>query len=312
MSLISAQNYTYRVFGLTLGSEIAFPELFLSAGSGSIPDVTVHMGKAPPKESVTGTQKPYSAYNGTEFWHKMPGVAIYYVKDGKEIIIEPIGENVDEIRLFFLSNALGAMLYQRDHIPLHASGITDKSGGVYLFTAPSRTGKSTLLYMLSQMGYRPFTDDVCILEPAADPAGGLIAYAGYPMMKLWSETIEKLNADPEASLKRLRPEIEKFGLDFSDTFSDQPARVKGIIVLDRTGSNEEIAISRLTQMEAFRALEKNVYRRPWVEGMGKTITHFRQTGQWSNALPVYLAKRPATENTIGEFAEAIHRQILSR
>lgn len=302
----------YQTFGLTLSSEIAFPELFMPDNPEyPLPDVTVRLGKVPPRESVTGTQKPFSVYNATEFWFLKPGIALYYVKEGREIVVEPLGGTEEEIRLFFLSNALGALLYQRDLIPLHASGVITVSGDVYLFTAPSRTGKSTLLYMLTQMGCRPFTDDVCVLHPDEKDGTDTAFYAtaSYPVMKLWGETIKKFEADAPQVQRKLRPDIDKYGVDFHHAFYSAPLKVKGIIVLEADKTGTEISIEKLSALDAFKAVEKNVYRRHWVEGMGKGIVHFRHVGALANSIPVYLAKRPVQQDTIRTFAEAIHQVI---
>ncbi len=307
-------SFIYQSFGLTLLSEIVFPELFMPMpAEGLVPDVTIRVGKTPEQESVSGTKTLFSAYNAAEFWFVSPDIARYYVKDGKEIIIESLGGSEEEIRLFFLSNALGALLYQRNLIPLHASGIITASGDVCLFTAPSRTGKSTLLYMLMQMGYRPFTDDVCVLQPdrkdGADPV--FYAIASYPMMKLWGETLMKFEAAAPAAQRKLRPDVDKYGVDFHPAFFTDKAKVKGVIVLEEDQKGNEIGIEKLSAIEAFKAVEKNAYRRQWVDGMGKSVTYFSHVASLVNHVPVYLAKRPAQQDTIRSFAEAVHQMIES-
>ncbi len=313
MTLVnSPAPFIYQAFGLILSSEIVFPELFMpDSPAGISSDVSIRLGKAPAKESITGTQKPFSAYNATEFWFLKPGIALYYVKEGREIVIELLGGSEEEVRLFFLSNALGALLYQRDLIPLHASGVITASGDVYLFTAPSRTGKSTLLYMLTQMGCRPFTDDVCVLQPDEQEGAETAFYAtaSYPVMKLWGETIKKFEADAPQAQRKLRPDIDKYGVNFHHAFDTSPLKVKGIIILEADKAGKEISIEKLSALDAFRAVEKNVYRRHWVEGMGKGIAHFRHVGALANNIPVYLAKRPVQQDTIRTFAGAIHQVI---
>ena len=85
--------------------------------------------------------KPFSTFNENEFIYAVPDVARYYIRDGKEIIIECTNGNWNEVLLFFYANCMAAALFQRNLIPFHVSGVFVDKSRVLLFAAPSRNGK---------------------------------------------------------------------------------------------------------------------------------------------------------------------------
>src|SRR5690606_10388802 len=96
--------------------------------------------------------------NANEMIFILPEKIKFYITYGKTIIIEPIQTEYTKYLLYFYSNCLAAILYQRNLIPFHVSGVFTESGKVVLFAAPSGTGKSTLAVKLQELGYTLFTD----------------------------------------------------------------------------------------------------------------------------------------------------------
>ena len=157
-------TYHYLTYGIPLVSSIELPAFVPLTEESEIRPIRVSEGKVPDQLQNEPTEiKPFSTYNQHEFLYNIPDVARYYVRNGDEIMIEPHGNNREDVLLYFYSNCMAAALIQRNLLPFHVSGIFIDDNRVLLFAAPSRTGKSTTSVMLQQKGYQPFTDDTAIM-----------------------------------------------------------------------------------------------------------------------------------------------------
>lgn len=301
-------KFQYQVYGLPLFSEIELPSL---VGIGDVElsnPIKVSLGKVPlALVSEPNETKPFSTYNENEFLFDLPNVAKYYVSNGNAIVIEPIGENWEEILLHLYANGISAALYQRNLLPFHVSGVFVNENKVLLFAAPSRTGKSTTALMLQQKGYAPFTDDTAILKVKN---GKCYAQASYPMARLWQQTIENQHQYAEENKRVLFEETEKYGFSFHETFNPKMVEVLGFIFLEEAGL--EIQIDKLTPTNSLEYFTNNIYRYQWVKGMKKQRLQFEHISTIINAVPSYLARRPKNRNTFESFAEAIETEIVKK
>ena len=111
----------YHVFGLNIASAVPFLDMPQTEGP---PDVVIAYGKTPESLSdakVSGVR--YQAGPG-EFLLQVDNVARYYVSNGGHILIERDPDAADEeILLFLMGSAMGAILHQRKFLPLHGSSI---------------------------------------------------------------------------------------------------------------------------------------------------------------------------------------------
>lgn len=154
--------YYYWAYGLTVKSEIAFPELF----HVPIPhdaDIQIKMGEVPETlMSEISTKKSQRIFTSSEYLLVVPDTATYYAGAGNSIIIqkEPHAD-WESVRLFCLSNAFAAILYQRKSIPIHCSAFIHRDQLILIF-GDSGAGKSTTLGAMLKRGYGVFSDDVCV------------------------------------------------------------------------------------------------------------------------------------------------------
>jgi hypothetical protein len=300
-----SRKYYYIAYGLSIESEVEFPELFVNEGDTKLIDIKIIIGKTTEKASIVGFQKPISAYNQNEYWQEIPNIARYYAKNGSEIVIEPLCENWNEIRLFAISNLFYPILFQRNILPISASGVIDRDGDVVLLMASTLVGKSTLLFKLMQLGYKPFTDDSCIIAPFDKNSNEIFALASFPQLRLWKETFPKLGIGNIDGFVQLRPSINKFGYFFHEQFLVNQHKIKAIVVLNETKRIKKVGIQKLNQMEAFLALHECYPRPEWIDDLKKTKQNFALLSGLSSKIPVYSAERPYFENTCSEFANLI-------
>lgn len=298
-------TYFYQVFGLTCSSEIELPAL-LSIDNPPIIDFEVKLAdKLPEFDTAPNVVKPFSSFNEREFLYNFPDVAGYYVRDGNTIWVKPNCIDWDSILLFFYSNALAAILFQRNLMPFHVSGVLDAKGYAWLFSAPSRTGKSTTAIMLQDLGYRLFTDDTCLLAVREE---GVFAVPSYPMLRAWKPTLDQQQVHSKVDAFQIRADVEKFGVYFHDHFVTQPALVKGIFFLEMDG--DQILIEPQKPSLGMQALGNNIYRRQWIFGMKKQVLQFQSITSIAKQVDFFKATRPKDKPSFKEFAQAIHLQIL--
>lgn len=304
-------SYYYLAFGIPIVSEIELPALVpVENGKGFLNPVYVKLGIIPQDLKTPGTHPDRFAYcNANEMIYIIDNIIKFYISNGNEIIIEPISPNYMGNLIYFYSNCLAAILYQRDIVPFHVSGVFVEKDKVALFAAPSRTGKSTLALKLLELGYQPFTDDTAVLF---FKNGKCYAQASYPMMRLWQNTIDSQSHLKEDDKQRLYDDdddYEKFGFSFHQQFSLEPCEVKQIIFLKKYGG--ELTERPVKNIDAFKALADNVYRCHWIPAMGRNKLQFVLISQILNTVPHTEAIRPENGESFESFPLLI-KNILQK
>lgn len=294
--------YHYWGYGLHIASEIEFPELL--PFEFDTPEVTIRLGKTP--EALTGenvVHKVRVSMSPDEYLLKFMNTANYYVANGTDIIVEPLpGAEQKTLRLFLLSNAMAAVLHQRDLIPFHASGVHYKDG-VVLFCGESGAGKSTLATALSLQGYPLFTDDVCVLKSGEQ--NQMMAVASYPMAKLWIDSFSKTGLEKVPDSERIRNELPKYRRFFHNTFSTESLPIKFVFILERRNHIKQPTMRPLNNISAFNAIQKNTYRSIQINAMQKRATHFSVASKLSASTIVHLIESPYDANTLGEIKQKV-------
>lgn len=295
-------NY-YFAYGLSIATDISFPELFVIP-STTTPDVSVRFGKTPAHIAEKVNEEQTRVFiTSTEYFLHIDNVVSYYAANGNEVIIDPLPYTDEKsIRLFFLSNAMAAILYQRGRIPMHCSAIYDNDG-IVLFMGDSGAGKSTTVANLQARGYRIFSDDICV--PILDE-GEIKAFAAYPMMKLWKDTFDKIDIGSYQEENRIRPELEKYGKSFYESFDIKAQPIKQIFILEKDSSlNNDLAFESIQGVEAFKYLQYYAYRLLYVEAMNMKRNFFEVISTLSNQIPIVLIRRPDTQNAFHDLTEVI-------
>ena len=299
--------YNYWGYGLTIASEIEFPE-FLSFDFGT-PDITISLGKTPIALTDDDIIKRVNVHIGrTEYLLKSVNVANYYAVNGNSIVVEPMpGADDKSIRLFLLSNAMAAILHQRDTISLHASAIS-YDGGLVLFCGASGAGKSTTATMLQQKGYKIISDDVCVLKTEGNV---VTSVPSYPMMKLWEDSFIKTGLPAAEDINKIRPLLPKYARFFHESFDISPRPVKKVFVLDNSSPVNDVSIEPISAVNAFKELQKNTYRPVQMNAMQKRGSHFAAISKLTAAAAVYKITRPQWTDTLTRIVDLI-TQTLDR
>lgn len=295
-------NY-YFAFGLTIATEIHFPELQAIAPALNedlrviYGDISLHISK----EIVSVRENVF--LSPVEYLIYAEDISSYYVTNGNRVIIDPVaGAKDNKVRMMFLSVVMGAVLNQRGIMPLHASAIFYEDG-VSLFMGESGAGKSTTVTALQSKGFRVFSDDVCVPVRSAE---GFNVYAAYPMIKLCEDAFEKLSLG-EVNREHVieRQDGQKYGKFFNESFSFEPQLVRKIFILEKDPCIKSVEFRRIGGIEAFGLLKNHSYYWSDFEVLNAKKNLFELCIYLSDTIPVYLIRRPPGENTIDAVAELI-------
>jgi hypothetical protein len=302
--------YHYNAYGLLIESTIELPAFVPAVTDLSMPAINIICGSVPPTLKDLPTEhNEYLSFNDHEFKFEMPAIARYYICNGELIIIEPLSNNWREILLYFYSNCMASVLFQRNLIPFHVSGVFINDTKVLLFAAPSQTGKSTTSILLQQKGYAPFTDDTAVINVENEKC---YAQASYPMIRVWQNTINNQTLLPETEKEYLWSdnEVDKFSYFFHEKFISKKVEIAGIVFLEKLG--EQIQIESLKPTQSIQFLGQNIYRGLWLRAMNKGKLQFEVLTKIANKIPAYRAIRPENTPSFDVFAEAIENQIIKK
>jgi hypothetical protein len=298
--------YHYWAYGLTVASELEFPELY-PFPAVITPDVLLVIGKAPTVlHHPKGFHGSYVDITPGEYRLDVKDVAKYHVSKGKFIIIEPDGiASNDLIRLFCLSNAFAALLHQRKIIPMHGAALL-KDDKLIMIMGDSGAGKSTTMAGLMQKGLLPFSDDVCV---PVYIDGKYRFYSSYPMMKFWKSTLDMDGLDLNAD-RKIRPDMDKYGLYFQDRFVVEPKEPDFIFVLSISDQITELKISQLSGIALFQELERNAYRGEYIGATDLKSEHFGFFSRLANQVLCYKIEKPDRAASLESITELIFEKIV--
>jgi hypothetical protein len=296
---------TFKAYGLTISSCIHCPELLPGVGA---PQVSVVYGDVPGKLSGTKSNGVrYQAAPG-QLLLEVDRVGRFQVRNGNEIVIERHPEaSDDDVRLFLLGSAFGALLHQRGLVVLHGSTIKVGDACV-VFLGRCGAGKSTLATLLRQRGYPCLGDDVCAISIGED--GVPFAAPAYPQAKLWVDTLQHLGIDA-TSLRRIRPSREKRALPLDCVCGEDRLPVKRLYVLSPDKAKQELLLGAVKGAPKCRVLRDYTYRVEYLQGLNLALDHFKQVAHLASRLPIIRVNRPSEQFGPDQLADAIEADFRS-
>jgi hypothetical protein len=294
-------TFTYSVFGLKLASSFPLPEL--KEQKDIEPDVEIRFGKVP--ELLESTSE-----NGL-LWQSEPGklllsienTARYLVIDDREIIIEPAPESSEsKIRTFLLGSIMASILYARNTPILHASVINTKRGAV-LFMGRSGAGKSTMLGAFLKRGYEMLSDDKAGIF--IDEEGEVKVLSAFPAARLMKKTVSELGYTVDDTW--VSQGKRKYVMPVKN-FVDEPVRIYAAYSI-KPYNKEEIVLTPLEQFDRFQHLNRNTYRRRFIQEKDQKKKHLGIFGKMAEQIRVIEVLRPNNPQMIGELADKIEEDF---
>ena len=290
--------FTYKAFGLNISSEIECPELVTSTGN---PDLTIRLGNVPEELNNPLFSGVRFQTNGQEFLLSVDGIARYLVQHGNSITIDKSPNSIlSDVRLFLLGSAIGAVIHQRGLLPFHGSSVRIGNSAIIL-SGLSGAGKSTLAAAFKQKGYLLLSDDISVISFSAD--GEPIVNPGFPQMKLWNDSIQKLGDNP-SNYSKIREEMEKYRLPISSNFWNEPTPLSKIFIISSSNLGE-LKIEPVKGIEKFSMLKTHTYRFNFVAGSELQAKHFHSFEILSKNIDIFRLTRPTGKFVLDDLINLI-------
>ena len=272
------------------------------------PDVTIRLGAVPgtlPAGADRTVQGPIWQARPGAFLIEIEGVARYLATDGKDILIEPLGDDADDVAAFLLGAAFAPLLQQRGVVTLHAAAVEWQAGAVLLL-GRAVVGKSSLAAALAAHGHALLADD--ITGVVLDAGGRPLALPAFPHQRLWGQTLDRMNWRGRAGAK-VRPDLEKYWMQ-TERYCAEPRAVLAAITL-AVRNIQDIAIESLPCGDAFWEFSENTYRKRALDAMGRTAEHFRAVTKMAQGVPLLQATRPRHPFLLEELADRVDAHLAA-
>jgi len=276
-------SHIYSVFGLTLASAIPLPELLPPLDAASV-DIRIAIGEVP---RIDDAPSGLSVHPGGALL-TVPDVGRYWIADGRAILVEPDpGASDRNVRLFLLGSALGAILHQRELLPLHANAIVIERRAIAFMGHPG-AGKSTMAGWFHDRGYPVLADDVCVVT--IGPDGTPLAHPGLPRLRLWREALEAGGRTAEG-LELSFDGMDKYNVPIGQEVRG-PVPLSHVYLLEKAKEGaEQEEVRQLRGVDAVDALVANTYRGAYLPLTGGTQRHLMVCVDLARRLPVFGAPR---------------------
>lgn len=297
----TVNKVTYKAFGLTISSDILFPELSLNKEAHHEINVEIKVAnllniwrqfQGVPNKFIT---------KGNIVMFQLPKIGIFLIRDGVEILVSPEeGANYDQIRLYLLGTCMGTILMQRKIYPLHGSAVVINGKG-YAIIGESGAGKSTLASAFLKQGYRLLSDDV--IAVSLDKNDKPMVTPSYPQQKLWQESLNEFGID----FNDFRPIYQretKFVVPVQKLFFNEPVPLVGIIELQKS-NQKELYIKEINGLNRLNILFHNTYRNFLIPRLGLMQWHFNLSSRIANNTEMFQIKRPSNRFTANELVSLI-------
>lgn len=243
----------------------------------------------------------WMSISATEFTMKVENVGSFYAGNGNCIEYSP-DEYADPgaIELYMNGSVYGAILHQRQILPLHGSSFIFNDSGV-MFCGESGAGKSSLTASFCLDGAGFLTDDVTPIlfddqKPHIWPKSGKV--------KLWDDSLQQLKRE-KAKLTKIRPEDEKYYFPI-DSNQIEAFPLNKLLILEIT-ETDDVAFRKTEKVEAFSYLHQEIYRREYLGAMPETeAAYLEQISFICNETEIFRVSRPASI-TISDMRERVRR-----
>jgi len=300
--------YHYKAFNLHFTTPFKCPELLEINENNNLEKVTIEFGETPKKLSNILNETVNIQSNNKELLLKLKTVANYYISNGNKIIIEKTAATVteDSIRLFLFGSAIGALLFQKGYLVLHASAIKTEKGAV-LFCGHSGSGKSTTLQELIKRGYKKLSDDTIALY-YDEKKKKIMCIPSYPQSKLWQKSLDLLEYKNKG-LRKINEDLEKYAYNTKEDFYDKkPIPIYSLFVLN-TYKNNEIEVTSVEGLDKFNVIRNQTYRKKFIEKLDLKKTHLKLGTLTANQIKIKRLFRPENSNTLNDVANIIEKDI---
>ncbi len=293
------KQYTYKAFGVTLLSEIPFPELAIATTPDSAP-VSIQLQNGDYREHIPEellSQPLGFQVNPDSAVVYIKTVGVFLLKDGTDVTVIPTPEALPEgIRQAVTGIVMALILYQRGRLVLHGSAVSI-AGKAVVFLGDSGEGKSSMAAALHAQGHLLLTDDLTVIDLCTPMT---VAIAGTPI-KLTPTMAQALKIQvpsqplpSDKSLYHIAPP------------NCGPQQLDHIFILS---TDPQLSITPLPPQKAVIELMRFAGLKSILPTRDRT--HFSQCAALAQACPLFQLKRPKTLECLPDIATQIAKGITN-
>jgi hypothetical protein len=278
----------YRICGLTIHSTLALPGAIpLDAPPGS-PDVQIRISPVPERLAVPITRGPWWELADRQFLLTLPEIGRFCATEGKTLDLEPTaGTDPADAVPFLLGTGLGALLYQRGALILHAAAV-ERDGAAIAICGKSGMGKSTLAAALCQSGCALVSDDLTVIRSGDD--GQPMVWPDGRYLKLFDDAIDHLE------LGNWKRDPVRVGIDKHYVAPTVPTRaaavpLRAVYELNHQQPRLPSEIHPLTAMDGVQTILNQTYRRRLALALAPSGSHMAVSATLFRHVPVFQLRR---------------------
>lgn len=303
--------YRYRVFGLTISSDVRLDELAPETNIDKASDLTIvlkDVGYEIKPMGEAAVQFIYDDPRGlTMIW---PGAAAVRVVGTDLVEIEPFPGVPDSYLPFpLLGPVMAWVLHLRKFLVLHASAITWKDHSV-AFMGDKMAGKSTTAASFLRAGAELLTDDLLAID-MTDPAQSIICPA-FPQLKLSDTAADNIDVPGAKALPLVMKNFDKKQYRLADMHNDI-ARCDTLFVIERGGEKPSIEwLDSATAMTSLMRFSYNVRFASAPLEMQDRARYFQQYAGLTRTARVGRLNIPKDLERLHETVEFVRRNVISQ
>lgn len=242
-----------------------------------------------------------------EFSMEVEGVASFYACNGKVVEICPVeGYDLNALELYLNGSVYGAILHQRQILPLHGSCFNYNGLGI-MICGESGAGKSSLTASFCINGAEFLTDDV---TPVLLKKGKPLILSLSDRIKLWDNALEQLMLN-KVGLAKIDAETEKFY--FPIVSSEKDLFPLSLMFVIEIHDNKEVELVEIFGAEKLITVRNEIYRWEYLQGMPENETdYFQKLIIISNQVRITRVKRPEKihiNEMVGSLKKYIHLNL---
>jgi hypothetical protein len=229
----------------------------------------------------------WMSINEREFFMQVKDAGTFYARDGKSVELSPVEQaSTPTIELYLNGSVFGAVLHQRQILPIHGSSFAKGSKG-FIISGESGAGKSSLTTAFCLNGNDFLTDDVTPIV-FKNEAPQILPFSD--RIKLWGDSLAQFQKKSE-SLKKITPDQEKFYYPVIRNHSEKiPLRALFIVEPKKVQKPE---FRQLDKTLTIPALQHQIYRYGFLAGMPHLkAVYFHQLVSIGKQIPVIQIERP--------------------
>ena len=312
--------FRYRVYGLTIDSDTAFPELSRLETPPTESPVEVRVRLHAPAASTPefsevlqrttlpdGTPWLSSAKVDQGYLLRFASMADFIVASAGDQITccrTERGISIDTVRHLVLDQVFPMVLNRRGQEALHATAVVIADGAC-AFSGPTGSGKSTLAASFFLAGFKALGDD-CL--PLLERGGAIQVLPGYPGMRLWKDAIEALSAGATMPIAAYTTKLRALESQSAINFPREPVPLSRIYRVIRAAAGEpEVSkpmIEPIAPREAFIELVSSSFPLDLADPE-MLARHFRLMEKVASTVPVRRLKVPNDLTRLEAVREAV-------